>query len=95
MGGKNKLRTEMGVKFGNMEYFSVARVGKKETIWVGLPWWLSRKESTSQCRGYGCDPWVGKIPWRRKWQPTPVFLPGKFHGQNLAGRVYGLSKSWI
>ena len=31
-------------------------------------------------------PWVRKIPWRRKWQPTPVFLPGKFHGQrNLAG----------
>ena len=27
------------------------------------------------------DPWVGKIPWRRKWQPTPVFLPGKPHGQ--------------
>ena len=27
------------------------------------------------------DPWVGKIPWKRKWQPTPVFLPGKFHGQ--------------
>ena len=29
----------------------------------------------------GFDPWVGKIPWRRKWQPTPVLLPGKFHGQ--------------
>ena len=27
------------------------------------------------------EPWVGKIPWRREWQPTPVFLPGKFHGQ--------------
>ena len=27
------------------------------------------------------DPWVGKSPWRRKWQPTPVFLPGKSHGQ--------------
>ena len=27
------------------------------------------------------DPWVGKIPWRRTWQPTPVFLPGEFHGQ--------------
>ena len=27
------------------------------------------------------DPWVGKIPWRRKWQPTPVLLPGKSHGQ--------------
>ena len=32
------------------------------------------------------DPWVGKIPSRRAWQPTPVFLPGKSHGQkNLAG----------
>jgi len=31
------------------------------------------------------DPWVGKIPWRRAWQPTPVSLPGEFHGQkNLA-----------
>ena len=26
-------------------------------------------------------PWVGKIPWRREWQPTPVYLPGEFHGQ--------------
>ena len=32
------------------------------------------------------DPWVGKIPWRRKWQPTPVFLPGESHVQrSLAG----------
>ena len=32
------------------------------------------------------DPWVRKIPWRRDWQPTPVLLPGEFHGQrNLAG----------
>ena len=29
----------------------------------------------------GFDPWVGKIPWRRKWQPTPVFLRGESHGQ--------------
>ena len=28
----------------------------------------------------GLDPWVRKIPWRRKWLPTPVFLPGEFHG---------------
>ena len=33
----------------------------------------------------GLDPWVGKIPWRRKWKPIPVSLPGEFHGQkNLA-----------
>ena len=30
---------------------------------------------------HGFNPWVGKIPWRRKWQPTPVFLPGDSHGQ--------------
>ena len=29
----------------------------------------------------GFDPWFRKIPWRRKWQPTPVFLPGEFNGQ--------------
>ena len=32
-------------------------------------------------RSHGFDPWVGKIPWRRQWQPTPVFLPGESHGQ--------------
>ena len=31
------------------------------------------------------DPWVGKISWRREWQPTPVFLPGKPHGQRSLG----------
>ena len=35
----------------------------------GLPWWLSGKESTCQCRRPVFDPWVQKIPWRRKWQP--------------------------
>ena len=47
----------------------------------GLPWWLSGKQSTCQCWRLGLDPWVGKIPWRRNWQPIPVFLPGKSHGQ--------------
>ena len=37
-------------------------------------------------RGRGFSPWAGKIPWSRKWQPAPVCLPGKFHGQrSLAG----------
>ena len=35
----------------------------------------------SRCKRYRFDPWVAKIPWRRKWQPTPVFLPRKSHGQ--------------
>ena len=46
---------------------------------LGLPWWLSGKEPA--CRRRGFDPWVMTIPWRRKWQPTPVFLPGKPRGQ--------------
>ena len=52
----------------------------------GLPWWLSGEESVCQCRRCGLNPWVRKIPWRRKWQPSSVFLPGKSHGQrSLAG----------
>ena len=47
---------------------------------IGLPWLLSGKESTRQCRRCGFNPWDRKIPWRRKWQPTPVFLPRKHHG---------------
>ena len=50
-------------------------------------------ESVCQCRKWkrhGFDTWVGKIPWRRKWQPTPVFLPGKSHGwRSLAGYQQG------
>ena len=43
-----------------------------------------KKESACQCRSSrrcGFDPWVGNIPWRKPWQPTPVFLLRKFHGQ--------------
>jgi len=50
--------------------------------------WLSGKESVCQCtrcRRCRFNPWVRKIPWRRNWQPTPIFLPGKSHEQSLAG----------
>ena len=47
------------------------------------------KNLSDKCRRgkrLGFDPWVWKIPWRRKWQPTPVFMPGESHGQrSLAG----------
>ena len=59
----------------------ILRTSKKE---CRLPCWLSGKELTCQCRRHRrCEfsPGVGKIPWRRKWQPPPVFLWGKFHGQ--------------
>ena len=54
-----------------------------------FPAGASGKEPAWQCRRpkrRRFDSWVGKIPWRRKWHPTPVFLPRKFHGQrSLAG----------
>ena len=52
----------------------------------GLPWWLNGKGSAFQWRRYRFDPWVWKTPWRRKWQPIPVFLPGKSQGhRSLVG----------
>ena len=64
-----------------------ARRQPQETTWSdlisGFPDGLVVKNLPATC---GFDPWVGKIPWRRAWQPTPVFLPGEAHGQkNLAG----------
>ena len=47
---------------------------------AGFPGGASDKETACQCRRckrHRCDPWVWKIPWSRKWQPTPVYLPGK------------------
>ena len=42
------------------------------------------------------DTWVRETPWKREWLPTPVFLPGEFHGQrSLAGCiVHGVARSW-
>ena len=49
-------------------------------------WLWAKKEPACQCRRCKFDPCVWKILWRRKWQPTPVLLPGKFHRQkSLAG----------
>ena len=52
-----------------------------KVIMLSLPQWLSGKESACQWRRCGFGSWVGKILLRRKWQPTPVFLPGESHGQ--------------
>ena len=72
-------------------------------FWQGI-WDLSGgasgKEPTSQCRRHlilGFDPWVRKIPWRRAWQSTPVFLPGESYGQKSLATVHGITKSrtWL
>ena len=81
---------------GNVEGVGASRGGEAGTLG---DFWISLQEGLgggaggreSACQGWrhrrcGFDPWVGKIPWRRKWQSTPVFLPRESHGQkSLAG----------
>ena len=53
-------------------------------LYNGPPRRLNGKESACQCRRHrihGFESWVRKVPWRRKWQPSPVFLPGEFYWQ--------------
>ena len=65
-------------------------------IYMGFPGGASGKEPACPCRRHktcGFDPWIGKILWNRKWQPTPVFLHGKFHGQrSLGGYIQSTAK---
>ena len=57
----------------------------QDSSWHSLRW-LGGKESVCQCRRYKFDPWVGEMAWRREWQSTPVFWPGKSIRQgSLAG----------
>ena len=73
----------------------VAILGVKSGIQVFTIWWLKQQRTCLQCRRFGLDPWVGKIPWRRAQQPISVFLPGKSHGQrSLAGYSPWGPKCW-
>ena len=75
---------------------------KSILLGTGLPRWRSGKESTCPCRRHkrlGFDPWVGKIPRRRKWQPTAVCLPGESHGRRSLARPWSIelqrvSRDW-
>ena len=66
---------------------------------VGFPGDARGKEPACQCRRHkrrGFDPWVGKIRWRREWQPTPVFLPGEFHSQgSLGATAHGVGQQRV
>ena len=68
-------------------------------LFLPIPCWLSGKKSSCQhrrCRRQKFNPWVTKIPWRKKKQPPPVFLPGEFHGQRrLVGKSMRSQNSWI
>ena len=57
------------------------RIARARVWYFCSPGGRTDKESTCQHRRPGFDSWIRRIPWSRKWQPTPVFLPGKLHGQ--------------
>ena len=69
--------------------FLFQETNKNIFVLQGLPSSASSKEPNCPCsRGkrHGFAPWSRKLPWRREWLPTPVFLPGEYHGQrNLLG----------
>ena len=72
-----KMRAHPGALTSPTSFFKIRGVIALQ----GLPWWLSGKESACHYRRLGFNPWIRKIPWRRRWQPTPVLLPEKCHGQ--------------
>ena len=66
------------------ELQNVTLLGNRILANLSLPSGASDKGPTCQhrkCKRCGFNPWVRKILWRRKWQPAPIFLPGKFYGQ--------------
>ena len=66
-----------------MDYWGISTL---RPLWIMLLWWVKNLPAMQEAQEMQFNPWVGKIPWRRKWQPTPVFLPEKSHGQRrLAG----------
>ena len=93
----------------NMEQWPGSKLGKDYVKAVYChPAYLTYMQSTSggtsskepacqcrRCKKSGFNPWVGKIPWRRAWQPTPVFLPGESQGRgSLVGcRLWGRTES--
>ena len=76
--GPTQLMIEATLSLLNNPRISYFNFNGEEILeFKGLPWWLSGKELACQCRKYRFNPWVRKIPCRRIWKPTPVFLPGK------------------
>ena len=70
--------------FSLKHYLATFLVSSLLLLVCGLPGGANGKESSCQCRRlrrHKFNPWVGKICWRKKWQPTAAFLPGKSHGQ--------------
>ena len=75
-------------RFSNFSWFSLGRWYICRNLYISYRLYnlggcfpVGTVGKNTRCKGQGIDPWVGKIPRSRKWQVTPILLPGKFHGQ--------------
>ena len=77
------------------QYLMINHNGKFSLyIYIGFPGNSDGKKSACNVGDLGLIPGLGRFPWKSEWLPTPVFLPGDFHGQrNLAGYSHGVTKS--
>ena len=74
-----KLRDLRNLIYSVMVMSNCQYLGAAHEHWASLV--AQMVKNPPQCRRLGFNPWVGKIPWRRKWQLILIFLPGKLHGQ--------------
>ena len=73
---------------------AIQQVLLRYLFYVGFPGVSDGKRICLQCRRPGFDPWVRTIPWKKEWQPAPIFLPGESHGlRSLMGCSPGVTKS--
>ena len=81
---RHDWETSLSLYFSNCLLWFLHYSGSSWTL-PGLGSWVwvfsHQFTAKSQILRPGFDPWVGNIPWRRKWKPTPVFLPGESHGR--------------
>ena len=85
----SEVKGQVCKQIPSMEMMMTSTSQKERRTWHVTSWIICLNcpflNMCLQCRRPGFDPWAGKGPWRTEWQPTPLFLPGEFHGQrNLA-----------
>ena len=87
--GPVEVKAQNNTVYSHPRWLPPVHVGTVSTLLLELPtYWCALQETWASLvvQIVKFDPWVGKIPWRRGWLPTPLFLPREFHGQkNLAG----------
>ena len=95
-----KLQSSAYTHFCCYSWYQSEKLSKVLKAVGGFPGGATGKERACQgrrCKRRGWDPWVGKIPWRRAWQPTPVFLPEEFPCKEKTPTVHGVtnSQTWL